>query len=106
MKDTVVFTGVRRDTQNYRERNPRGDSLLLTVATGSSGKQERKQHKRIQPSEGTQAPHPISSGPPRRGEGEGWMGPGLIPACASSSPAFFMMYSACKLNKQGDNTKR
>ena len=27
----------------------------------------------------------------------------LIPACASSSPAFFMMYSACKLNKQGDN---
>ena len=28
----------------------------------------------------------------------------LIPACASSSPAFLMMYSACKLNKQGDNT--
>ena len=27
----------------------------------------------------------------------------FIPACASSSPAFFMMYSACKLNKQGDN---
>ena len=27
----------------------------------------------------------------------------LIPACASSSPAFRMMYSACKLNKQGDN---
>ena len=27
----------------------------------------------------------------------------LIPACASSSPAFFMMYSAYKLNKQGDN---
>ena len=26
-----------------------------------------------------------------------------IPACASSSPAFCMMYSACKLNKQGDN---
>ena len=26
-----------------------------------------------------------------------------IPACASSSPAFLMMYSACKLNKQGDN---
>ena len=26
----------------------------------------------------------------------------LIPACASSSPAFHMMYSACKLNKQGD----
>ena len=27
----------------------------------------------------------------------------LIPACASSSPAFHMMYSACKLNKQVDN---
>ena len=27
----------------------------------------------------------------------------LIPACASSSPAFLMMYSASKLNKQGDN---
>ena len=27
----------------------------------------------------------------------------LIPACASSSPAFFMMYSAYKLNKQCDN---
>ena len=27
----------------------------------------------------------------------------LIPACASSSPAFRMMYSAFKLNKQGDN---
>ena len=27
----------------------------------------------------------------------------LIPACASSSPAFLMMYSACKLNRQGDN---
>ena len=27
----------------------------------------------------------------------------LISACASSSPAFYMMYSACKLNKQGDN---
>ena len=27
----------------------------------------------------------------------------LIPACASSSPVFFMMYSAYKLNKQGDN---
>ena len=26
----------------------------------------------------------------------------LIPACASSSLAFHMMYSACKLNKQGD----
>ena len=29
----------------------------------------------------------------------------MIPACASSSPAFLMMYSACKLNKQGDNTQ-
>ena len=27
----------------------------------------------------------------------------LIPACASSSPACLMMYSAQKLNKQGDN---
>ena len=27
----------------------------------------------------------------------------LIPACASSSPAFLMMYSAYKLNKKGDN---
>ena len=27
----------------------------------------------------------------------------LIPACASSSLAFLMLYSACKLNKQGDN---
>ena len=27
----------------------------------------------------------------------------LIPACASSSPVFLKMYSACKLNKQGDN---
>ena len=27
----------------------------------------------------------------------------LIPACASSSPAFRIMYSACKLNKQADN---
>ena len=27
----------------------------------------------------------------------------LISACASSSSAFLMMYSACKLNKQGDN---
>ena len=26
----------------------------------------------------------------------------LIPACASSSPAFHMMYSAYKLNKEGD----
>ena len=27
----------------------------------------------------------------------------LIPACASSSPPFHMIYSAYKLNKQGDN---
>ena len=27
----------------------------------------------------------------------------LIPACGSSSPAFHMMYSVYKLNKQGDN---
>ena len=27
----------------------------------------------------------------------------LIPGCALSSPAFLLMYSACKLNKQGDN---
>ena len=27
----------------------------------------------------------------------------LIPACASSSPAFHMMYSSYKLKKQGDN---
>jgi len=27
----------------------------------------------------------------------------LIPACASSSPTFLMMYSAYKLNKQDDN---
>ena len=27
----------------------------------------------------------------------------LIPACASSSPVFLMMYSACDLNKLGDN---
>ena len=27
----------------------------------------------------------------------------LIPACASSSPTFLMMYSAYNLNKQGDN---
>ena len=27
----------------------------------------------------------------------------LIPAWASSNPAFLMMYSACKLNKEGDN---
>ena len=27
----------------------------------------------------------------------------FIPACASSSPGFHMMYSAYKLNKQGDN---
>ena len=29
----------------------------------------------------------------------------LIPACASSIPAFHMMYSAYKLNKQSDNTQ-
>ena len=29
----------------------------------------------------------------------------LISACASSSPAFLVMYSAYKLNKQGDNTQ-
>ena len=29
----------------------------------------------------------------------------LIPACASSSPAFLMMYSAYKLNKLGDNVQ-
>ena len=29
----------------------------------------------------------------------------LIPACASSSPTFLMMYSASKLNKQGDNIR-
>ena len=29
----------------------------------------------------------------------------LIPACAWSSPAFRMIYSAYKLNKQGDNTQ-
>ena len=29
----------------------------------------------------------------------------LIPDCASSSPAFHLMYSAYKLNKQGDNTQ-
>ena len=27
----------------------------------------------------------------------------LIPACASSSPAFHVIYCACKLSKQGDN---
>ena len=29
----------------------------------------------------------------------------MIPGCASSSPAFLMMYSAYKLNKQGDTIK-
>ena len=29
----------------------------------------------------------------------------LIPACDLSSPAFFMMYSAQKLNKKGDNAQ-
>ena len=32
-----------------------------------------------------------------------WVSKILIPACASSSPAFCMMYSDYKLNKQGDN---
>ena len=31
--------------------------------------------------------------------------PILIPACVSSSPSVSMMYSAYKLNKQGDNTQ-
>ena len=30
----------------------------------------------------------------------------LIPACASSHPAFHMMFATYKLNKQGDNTQR
>ena len=30
----------------------------------------------------------------------------LIPACASSSPAFLKMYSTCKLDKQGDYTHK
>jgi len=30
----------------------------------------------------------------------------LIPACASSSPVFLMMYSIYKLNKQGDNIQQ
>ena len=29
--------------------------------------------------------------------------PSTLAACASSSPAFHMMYSACNLNKQGEN---
>ena len=29
----------------------------------------------------------------------------LIPTCDSSRPEFLIMYSACKLNKQGDNTQ-
>ena len=29
----------------------------------------------------------------------------LIPACTASNPEFLMMYSAYKLNKQGDNTQ-
>ena len=29
----------------------------------------------------------------------------LIPVCASSKPVFLVMYSAYKLNKQGDNIK-
>ena len=39
VKGTVVFTSVRRETCDYRERNPRGDSLLLMKATGSSVEQ-------------------------------------------------------------------
>ena len=31
--------------------------------------------------------------------------PVLIPACNSSSPAFLMMCSACRLNKQGDSRR-
>ena len=41
----------------------------------------------------------VTYGSPRQGRGPAI----LIPACASSSPAFLMMYSAYKLNKQGDN---
>ena len=37
------------------------------------------------------------------GEGNGNHSIFLIPACASSSPAFLTMHSAYKLNKQGDN---
>ena len=33
-----------------------------------------------------------------------FLSPILIPPCASSSPAFLMLYSAYKLNKQSDNT--
>ena len=40
---------------------------------------------------------------PIRGEGYARISNVLIPACASSSPAFLMMYSAYKLNTQGDN---
>ena len=29
----------------------------------------------------------------------------MIPVCDSSSPTFLMMYSACKLNQQGNNTQ-
>ena len=36
-------------------------------------------------------------------EGRRRRGHSLIPACTSPSPAFHMMYSAYKLNKQGDN---
>ena len=35
-----------------------------------------------------------------------WYLPAIfLPACASFSPAFQMMYSAYKLNQQGDNIK-
>ena len=36
-------------------------------------------------------------------ESEAFLQAILIPACASSSLAFLMMYSTYKLNKQGDN---
>ena len=38
-----------------------------------------------------------------KSEGRRRRGHSLIPACTSPSPAFHMMYSAYKLNKQGDN---
>ena len=45
---------------------------------------------------------PIDSSPPDSAV-PGILQANLIPACASSSPAFLMMYSPFKLNKQGDN---
>ena len=39
VKDMGVFTSVRRETRHYRERNPRGGSLLLMVATGAAVEQ-------------------------------------------------------------------